>query len=594
MRGNHDNGMCFQTMQLIAVTVAMVFVLCVTAGTIGALAKADDGSYMLQSSSATELMGDFGVICFDTLYAQTHLHSNFITKTLSASSNSGLRNSYGVYEEFYFENAERMCGCVSDAGTDMLYTGAEVRRADGGEIYIRMNDGSETKLDSPANVRSNAEIAEDGEYSKYADMEDIQRKFIDYSQKLRSNSDTEGTVIVDITDDMNNRSVLVNGGGLHVVSMNYSQLSASTNPIYFEFPDYDGDTVLLMNIDLAGIQDAVLGDLILGSKSDAKANDNGNYYNAYNRMYFNFYDSSAADGQFGGSITFAGRGFGTVIAPEAAVNLGHNWDGCVVSEVFSNGGEFHRVPGTDFPDEEPTTEGTTTEDTTTEDTTTEDTTTEDTTTEDTTTEDTTTEDTTTEDTTTEDTTTEDTTTEDTTTEDTTTEDTTTEDTTTEDTTTEGTTTEDTTTEDTTTEDTTTEDTTTEDTTTEDTTTEDTTTEDTTTEDTTTEDTTTEDTTTEDTTTEDTTTEDTTTESTTGITTENTSTETATGTTTESTTEHTTWSTTGTTITMTTTRSTPPVRHPDTGDRMPVKEVAGVIALTLVGSAGILIYKKLRK
>ncbi len=489
MRGNHDNGMCMQTMQLIAVAVAMVFVLCVTAGTIGALAKADDGSYMLQSSSATELMGDFGVICFDTLYAQTHLHSNFITKTLSANSNSGLRNSYGVYEEFYFENAERMCGCVSDAGTDMLYTGAEVRRADGGEIYIRMNDGSETKLDSPANVRTDAEIAEDGEYSKYADMEDIQRKFIDYSQELRIYADTDGTVDVDITGDMNDRSVSVNGSGLHVVSMDYSQLSASTNPIYFEFLDYGDDTVLLMNVDLAGIQDAVLGDLILGSKSDAKANDNGNFYNAYNRMYFNFYDSSAADGQFGGSITFAGRGFGTVIAPEAVVNLGHNWDGCVVSEVFTNGGEFHRVPGNDFPYEDPTTEDTTTEDTTTEDTTTEDTTTEDTTTEDMTTEDTTT---------------------------------------------------------------------------------------------------------EDTTTEDATTEDTTTESTTGITTENTSTETATGTTTESTTEHTTWSTTGTTITMTTTRSTPPGRHPDTGDRLPVKETAVVVILALMGSAGILIYKKIRK
>lgn len=498
MRGNHDNGMCFQTMQLIAVIVAMVFVLCATAGTIGAFAKPDDGSYVLQDRTTTELMGDFGVICFDTLYAQTHLHSNFITKTLSANSNSGLRNSYGVYEKFYFENAERMCGCVSDAGTDMLYTGAEVRRADGGEIYIRMNDGSETKLDSPANVRTDAEIAEDGEYSKYADMEDIQRKFIDYSQKLRTYSDIEGTVIVDITDDMNNRSVSVNGSGLHVVSMDYSQLSASTNPIYFEFPDYDGDTVLLMNIDLAGIQDAVLGDLILGSKSDAKANENSNYYNAYNRMYFNFYDSSASDGQFSGSISFVGRGFGTVIAPEAAVNLGHNWDGCVVSEVFSNGGEFHRVPGTDFPDEEPTTEGTTTEDTTTEDTTTEDTTTEDTTTEDTTTEDTTTEDTTTENTTTEDTTTEDTTTEDTTTEDATTEDTTTE------------------------------------------------------------------------------------HSTTGTTTELT------------TTEHTTWSTTGTTNTMTTTRNTPPGRHPDTGDRLPVKETAVVVILALMGSAGILIYKKIRK
>lgn len=163
-----------------------------------------------------------------------------------------------------------------------------------------------------------------------------------------------------------------------------------------------------------------------------------------------------------------------MIAPEAAVNLGHNWDGCVVSEVFSNGGEFHRVPGNDFLDEEPTTKDTTTEDTTTEDTTTEDTTT------------------------------------------------------------------------------------------------------------------------EDTTTEDTTTEDTTTESTTGTTTEDTSTETTTGTTTESTTERTTWSTTGTTNTMTTTRNTPPGRHPDTGDRLPVKETAVVVILALMGSAGILIYKKIRK
>lgn len=82
---------------------------------------------------------------------------------------------------------------------------------------------------------------------------------------------------------------------------------------------------------------------------------------------------------------------------------------------------------------------------------------------------------------------------------------------------------------------------------------------------TTENTTTEDTTTEDTTTEDTTTEDTTTEN-----------------------------TTGTTVTMTTTRSTPPGRHPDIGDRFPAKEIAGMIIFALMGSAGIVIYKKIRK
>lgn len=444
MRGKLERGMGFRTIQLIAVAIAMILVLSVTAGSIGALAKASDGSYVLQDRSTAELMGDFGVICFDTLNAQTHLHSNFITKTLNANSNSGLRNSYGVYEEFYFESAEKMSGCVSDVDTDTLYTGADIRRAEDGSVYIIMNSGAEVKLDRPANVKTDAEIADEGEYSKYADMSDIQRRFIDYSQKLGTRADTKETVDVDVDSDINNRRIAVNGDGMHVVSLDYNKLSANTNSIYFEFPDYDGDTVLLMNIDLSGAQDVVFGDMILGSKNDAKANDNGNYFNAYNRMYFNFYDSSASDGQFSGSITFAGRGFGTVLAPKASVNLGHNWDGCIVSEVFSNGGEFHRVPGTDFPNEEPTTENTTTEDTTTEDITTEDTTTEDTTTEATTTEDTTTEDTTTEDTTTEDTTTEDTTTEDTTTEDTTTEDTTTEDTTTEDTTTEDTTTEHTT------------------------------------------------------------------------------------------------------------------------------------------------------
>ena len=523
MRGNLDRGIGFRTVQLTVVAVSVILVLCMTTGIIGAFGKTDDGSYVLQDRSTAELMGDFGVICFDTLNVQTHLHSNFITKTLNANSNSGLRNSYGVYEEFYFENAENMNGCVSDMDTDMLYTGADIRRAEDGSVYIIMNNGSEIKLDRPANVKTDEELAGEGEYSKFADMSDIQRRFIEYSQALKIHADTEETVDIDLGGDINNRRIAVNGDGMHVVSLGYNKLSASTNPIYFEFPDYDGNTVLLMNIDLSGTQDAVFGDMILGSKNDAMTNDNGNYFNACNRMYFNFYDSSAADGQFSGSITFAGRGFGTVLAPKASVNLGHNWDGCVVSEVFSNGGEFHRVPGTDFPKEEPTTESTTTEDTT----------------EDTTTEDTITEDTTTEDTTTEDTTTEDTTTEDTTTEETTTEDTTTEDTTTEDTTTEGTTTEDTTTEETTTEDTTTEDTTTETTTTEETTTEDTTTE-------------------------------------------------------ETTTKHTTWSTNGTTVTMTTTRSTPPGRHPDTGDRLPLKEIAGVIVLALMGSAGIVIYKKMRK
>ena len=140
MRGNLDRGIGFRTVQLTAAAVSVILVLCVTTGIIGAFGKTDDGSYVLQDRSTAELMGDFGVICFDTLNVQTHLHSNFITKTLNANSNSGLRNSYGVYEEFYFEDAEKMNGCVSDVDTDMLYTGADIRRVEDGSVYIIMNN----------------------------------------------------------------------------------------------------------------------------------------------------------------------------------------------------------------------------------------------------------------------------------------------------------------------------------------------------------------------------------------------------------------------------------------------------------------------
>lgn len=198
MRGNLDRKIGFRTIQLMAATVSVILVLCVTTGIIGTFAKADDESYVLQDRSIAELMGDFGVICFDTLNAQTHLHSNFITKTLNAKSNSGLRNSYGVHEEFYFENAEKMNGCVSDMDTDTLYTGADIRRAEDGSVYIIVNSGAEVKLDRPANAKTDVELAEEGEYSKFADMPDIQRRFIEYSLELRSHADTDGTVDIDL------------------------------------------------------------------------------------------------------------------------------------------------------------------------------------------------------------------------------------------------------------------------------------------------------------------------------------------------------------------------------------------------------------
>ena len=332
---------------------AVLLCVCVLAVTMfcnnGFVTRAGKVQYVLQDRSAQELMKEFGVIAFDKASLQTHFHGNFLVDTLSMNANAGLRSDYNTRETFYFRQALSVSSNISELNDDVLYTGAAVRKQNGTENYISLVGGAEAKVDRPRTIHTDAELRAQGTYEVYADMDALRTKFASYNKGLAGLA-ADGNVDMDITGDMNNRKVVAKSGSQNVISLKYNELTSSTNAIYFQFPDYDNDDILVINVDMKGVAAAHFGEMVLGSKDAAKNNSEENFTKKYNRIIFNFYDSGQADNQYTGSILFGGRGFGTVVAPYASVSMGQNWDGSVVAGSFQNGGQFHRVNGTKYPD----------------------------------------------------------------------------------------------------------------------------------------------------------------------------------------------------------------------------------------------------
>lgn len=338
---------CIKKTLVAIMTVAMVVS---SVGVMGTKVEAAPSGYVLQDKSVQDLMKEYGIIAFDDGDIKVHCHSNFMVNKLTLDSNSGLRTTYNTKENFYFKSADGLNAGMSEystANTDVLYTGAEVVKSNN-ENKVRLTDGSLFKVDRPATVISDAEIKAAGKYSQFVNLTDVKNKFVTYNKAIAGQGN-KGSVTVSITSDMNNRYIKV-GAGENYRNISYADISKYVgNEIAIDFSNYSNDDTLVINIDLKGQTEAVLPAMILRQNGNAISNDESNFNKKYNRVYFNFYDSSKADKQYTGKITFNGRGFGTVIAPNASVSLSQNWDGSVVANDVEISGQFHRINGTAIP-----------------------------------------------------------------------------------------------------------------------------------------------------------------------------------------------------------------------------------------------------
>ncbi|MCQ2494422.1 MAG: hypothetical protein MJ104_07455, partial [Lachnospiraceae bacterium] len=316
----------------LAVFTAMIMVLT----GIGFVPLHADAAYVSDTWTPDYILGHFGVVAFDSANIDAHFHSNFIVKNLNQKQDSGLRKGYNITEEFYFESASSLSHNMSELESDVIYTGAEVT-SNGSENYVTLTDKTKFKIDNPKNVVHKED---------YVSFSSIQKMMIKYNQQIAATSATN-TVTKDFSD-INNKRVVVTGKSLiNVINIDAADLVANGNNIYFEFPDYDADKLVIVNVDMANVKNSATVSfpaMILGDKNHTIASAENNVGKNYNKMLFNIYDSTAADKQYSGTISFDGeRGFGTVIAPSAEILLGKNWDGTVIANKFTNKGQYHRV-----------------------------------------------------------------------------------------------------------------------------------------------------------------------------------------------------------------------------------------------------------
>ncbi len=331
---------------VVIMTAAMVIS---SVGAIGMKAEAAASGYVLQNKSAQDLMKEYGVIAFNNSVIKVHFHSNFLVNNLSMDANSGLRTTYNTKETFYFKSADRLNANMSEyasANSDVLYTGSRVSKANG-ENKVQLKNGSYFKIDRPTTVISDAEVKAAGTYAQFVNLTDVKNKFVAYNKAVAAQAN-KGNVQVSITADMNKRYIKV-GSGENYRNIAYADLAKYDNEIAFDFSNYTNNDILVVNVDLKNQTSVSLPALILRQNGTSISNTEDNFSKKYNRVYFNFYDSSKADKQYTGKITFSGRGFGTIIAPSASVELPQNWDGSVVANNVEVGGQFHRVNGTAIP-----------------------------------------------------------------------------------------------------------------------------------------------------------------------------------------------------------------------------------------------------
>lgn len=323
----------------------------------GALAADTVPPYKLQNYTPEQFMGNYGVIAFGNLNINTHCHSNFLVKHLKASSDSGLRTTYNPYtksEEFYFETFGSVNAQMSNSPqSGYLHIGKDVTVRPAGDGVTVAYGVAIGTIKNPEPSR----VIHETDADRYAVMSDIAEKMNKYNQDIRTRlTATEASVSYNFSNQ-NTKNITCTGTGEHVIEIKGTEFFVNTNPIYINFngiSDEDTKTSLVINIDMKGVTNPKIGELILQHNGKVEGNSEANATSNFNRIYYNFYDSSKGDGQYTGNINFDGRGFGTIIAPSATVVLGSNWDGIAVGNDVQINGEFHRVvnpiAAPEFPD----------------------------------------------------------------------------------------------------------------------------------------------------------------------------------------------------------------------------------------------------
>ena len=299
-------------------------------------------------NSVVDIMKNYAFIGFNEVDMNGHQHINLlVNKVVGLPGDMGIRKNYaGVYEYYVNKLPENISGelkigendpCVSNLTIGSDYTIS----TNGSERYIEPNH---VKV-SPSVTNIKAETAT----NKYIDLVNLQNSFISYSAMLAENADsTEGIGFNGQYDsnshtwqNINRINVTAESGTVfyNIDDTNFSKINSDA---IINFSDTSTASIVL-NIDLKNISwDRKPFRLNIGGNQPTM-NEDVILEDNVNRIYYNFYDSSAADKMTTKTVSMTDAAHGTIIIPKGAAKVGSNWCGVIVANNIGATGESHFV-----------------------------------------------------------------------------------------------------------------------------------------------------------------------------------------------------------------------------------------------------------
>lgn len=300
------------------------------------------------SDNLVNIMQSYCFIALDELDLSGHQHGSALARRMAqdpvtvVDSELCLRNDYFATET-YIGDFESLVGAVKIGyAKDSLYVGENFNVETGAENFIvNKTTGDSHKVESAGT------IVADTATEKYIDMDNLANSFFAYNRQLADMADTgnitlsgqdngAGNPITNITEY--NVTAM---SGTECRTLTADELGRLSQDVTVNFPS-GSTSILVLNIDMNGVSEwnRKPFSLKIGGVEPESGEAVVNSTNV-NRVYYNFFDSSASDAQFTGTVSLTAIGWGTIIAPSAVITSSSNFCGVYIGDTIRTGGETH-------------------------------------------------------------------------------------------------------------------------------------------------------------------------------------------------------------------------------------------------------------
>lgn len=275
-----------------------------------------------------------------------HTNGNVAVQNLIGNVNFGTN----IIEELLDKDISYIQNLTNIAGSSFVSAG------DTRENKVIFGDGIEVDISNPNRPMVNgvyidhllaSEVYQDQNGQTYIDFDAEFAKLKALNESL-ANTASEAIYSNSNFDDLNKRVIDVstmtpNANNQIVINVTPDVLAGDT-PLTISglSPDADGTTVII-NVDTGGQSDYTIKSQIKIIYSDGTERNNQETEDfGDNHLLWNFYDSTASDKQYGGTINVNAPFQGSVLAPSATVVANQNLDGNIIADKVIVNAETHR------------------------------------------------------------------------------------------------------------------------------------------------------------------------------------------------------------------------------------------------------------